>query len=117
MSYENQKQIAVRLLVIGLVQGVGFRPFVSRLATGLDIYGYVRNVGGSEVEIWIEGPEDRVYEFLLALHQDKPVVALLDQVYMSIEEPRGYTNFSIEKSHLNAIARSNIPPDFAICKD
>ncbi|MEM4751333.1 MAG: carbamoyltransferase HypF [Desulfurococcaceae archaeon] len=117
MSCENQKQIAVRLLVIGLVQGVGFRPFVSRLATGLDIYGYVRNVGGSEVEIWIEGPEDRVYEFLLALHQDKPVVALLDQVYMSIEEPRGYTNFSIEKSHLNAIARSNIPPDFAICKD
>jgi hydrogenase maturation protein HypF len=50
-------QKALRIRLIGIVQGVGFRSFVYRLATASGISGYVRNMGGSEVEIIAEGDE------------------------------------------------------------
>ncbi|RLG84792.1 MAG: hypothetical protein DRO39_07160, partial [Thermoprotei archaeon] len=46
-------RIALRIVVTGLVQGVGFRPFVHRAARRAGVAGYVRNVGGSEVEILV----------------------------------------------------------------
>ena len=117
MNEKPVSYIATRVVISGLVQGVGFRPFISRLAMQHGLRGYVKNIGGSEVEVWIEGPESNVYEFLVALYAEKPAVALLEYVYMSLEEPREYTSFTIEKSAENTLVRSNIPPDFAICKD
>lgn len=108
---------AIHILIRGLVQGVGFRPFVSRLAIRSGLNGYVKNIGGSEVEIWVEGSELSVLEFLISLFNDIPPVAILEQVYLSIEDPRGYEGFTIEKSSVDIYTRSNIPPDFAICRD
>ncbi|MGB9830808.1 MAG: acylphosphatase, partial [Fervidicoccus fontis] len=45
-------KIAHRIKIVGVVQGVGFRPFVYRLATNLNLFGYVVNKGGAEVEIF-----------------------------------------------------------------
>ncbi|MEM0368080.1 MAG: carbamoyltransferase HypF [Desulfurococcaceae archaeon] len=118
MNASREKNtIALKLVVTGLVQGVGFRPFISRLALKHKLGGYVKNIGGSEVELWIEGNEADVYEFLYSLFIDKPPVAILDQVFASKETPQGFTAFNIEKSSTNVLTRSNIPPDFAICKD
>ena len=117
MSNRGLKYIAARLILVGLVQGVGFRPFIHRLATKNALTGYVRNVGGSEVEVWIEGLEDCLYEFLHAIFYEAPLVVHIEGVFMSIEDPLGYRNFVIEKSDSKAFTRSNIPPDFAICKD
>ncbi|MEM4718137.1 MAG: carbamoyltransferase HypF, partial [Desulfurococcaceae archaeon] len=120
MRETNSKEInniAIHLLIRGLVQGVGFRPFISRLALRNGLKGYVKNIGGSEVEIWIEGNEQNIIEFLISLFNDKPPVALLEQVYLSVEDPRGYIDFIIDKSSVDVYARSNIPPDFAICRD
>lgn len=108
---------AVKIIVTGLVQGVGFRPFVERAVRKRGLVGYVRNVGGSEVEIWVEGPVDEVESFLLDLFLDKPKVAVIDEIYMEEVEPAGYSEFKILPSLREKNAASNIPPDFAICED
>ncbi|MGC8953144.1 MAG: carbamoyltransferase HypF [Desulfurococcus sp.] len=107
---------ALRIVVTGLVQGVGFRPFIDRVVRQMKLNGYVRNVGGSEVEVWIEGNEEYLYEFLAALLYEKPPPALIDDVVFEEEIPVGYTGFTILKSSEARILRSNIPPDLAVCR-
>lgn len=108
---------AYRLIVTGLVQGVGFRPFIHRLAVKNNVNGFVRNIGGSEVEIWIEGFVDNIERFVESIKNDKPIVAYIDEVIIEEKEPQGYTSFQILPSSSDRITRSNIPPDFAICRD
>ncbi|MEM0218172.1 MAG: carbamoyltransferase HypF [Desulfurococcaceae archaeon] len=117
MNADTAESIAVHLVISGLVQGVGFRPFISRLALKLGLRGYIRNIGGSEVEVWIEGPWNQVEEFLVALYYEKPPPASIDSVYACFEKPRGYTFFAIEKSNYDYYTESMIPPDFAVCSD
>ncbi len=109
--------IAARIIVVGLVQGVGFRPFVHRLASRLGLRGYVVNTGGSEVEIWVEGPDKKVSKFIELLEEEKPPPAIIEEKRVEIHEPAGYTSFNIMPSRRKLIRRSNIPPDFAICSD
>jgi hydrogenase maturation protein HypF len=106
---------AFRVVVTGLVQGVGFRPFIDRLARELGLRGYVRNIGGGEVELWIEGPEGSLDEFLVSLIYDKPPPAIIEHVFIEEEDSRGYEDFRIESSGESKYARSNIPPDLATC--
>ncbi|MEM1864518.1 MAG: acylphosphatase, partial [Desulfurococcaceae archaeon] len=108
---------AFRIIITGLVQGVGFRPFIDRSVKSLGLKGYVRNIGGSEVEIWIEGGEDSLYEFLYSLYVNKPPPAIIEDVFLSIEEPQGFKEFTILRSDENAVLRSNIPPDLAMCRE
>lgn len=63
---------AYKIRVVGVVQGVGFRPFVYRLARSLNLKGYVVNLGGSEVEVHVEGDESYLREFLARMPVDKP---------------------------------------------
>ncbi|MCC6040889.1 MAG: carbamoyltransferase HypF [Desulfurococcaceae archaeon] len=107
---------ALRLVITGLVQGVGFRPFVSRLARELRLRGYVRNIGGGEVELWIEGPEPYIEEFIAGLINEKPPPAIIEQVFFEEEGAQHYNDFYIEPSGENKYVRSIIPPDLAICK-
>ncbi|MEM1732407.1 MAG: carbamoyltransferase HypF [Desulfurococcaceae archaeon] len=108
---------AFRIIITGLVQGVGFRPFIDRSVKSLGLKGYVRNIGGSEVEIWIEGGEDSLYEFLYSLYVNRPPPAIIEDVFLSIEEPQGFKEFTILRSDENAVLRSNIPPDLAMCRE
>lgn len=108
---------AYRVIIRGLVQGVGFRPFIARLALENGLKGYVKNVGGSEVEVWVEGSDEQLNNFLVSLFYDKPSVATIEQVFLSVEDPLGLNQFTIMKSDTHHITRSNIPPDFAICRD
>ncbi len=109
--------IAAKIIVVGLVQGVGFRPFVHRLASTLGLRGYVVNTGGSEVEIWVEGPNEKVSMFIKLLEEEKPPPAIIEEKRVEIHEPVGYASFNILPSKRKLIRRSNIPPDFAICND
>lgn len=106
---------ARKIIVIGLVQGVGFRPFIHRIAVKYGLNGYVRNIGGSEVEIWVEGNSSSIRDFIEEIRSNHPPPAIIEEIVISQEEPRGYTGFSILKSGKNFYKRSNIPPDFAIC--
>lgn len=58
------KREAVLVRVTGIVQGVGFRPFIHRLAIRIGLKGYVKNMGGADVEIYLEGSENQIKEFL-----------------------------------------------------
>ena len=107
---------ALRLRVTGVVQGVGFRPFVYRLAVSMGLRGYVRNLGGAEVEIWVEGPEEAVRAFPRELVRRKPPSARIEGVEAVEVEPRGHPDFRILRSERGATALSMIPPDFGICE-
>jgi hydrogenase maturation protein HypF len=108
---------AARIVVTGVVQGVGFRPFVYRTAVKLGLCGYVRNLGGSEVEIWVEGADGSIERFLEALERERPPPARLERVVVARAEPRGYSSFTILESGAQVSARSQIPPDIGVCED
>ena len=109
----------IKIQVTGIVQGVGFRPFIYRTAVEKDLRGYVKNRGDAGVEILIEGKESAVHEFLSDLRLKKPPLAQIFEVISS--EPKGkdeYSTFTIvTSSSETGLSGSVIPPDIAICND
>lgn len=108
---------AAKLIIVGIVQGVGFRPFIYRLARSTGVRGYVRNVGGSEVEVVVEGSEERVLNFIKQLRESAPPAARIEEINVSFIEPVGYSDFSILPSAKEAVKYSMITPDIGICDD
>jgi hydrogenase maturation protein HypF len=111
--------LRVKLNVTGIVQGVGFRPFVYRIAVKNDLAGYVRNRGDAGVEILLEGDAANVKSFMRDLTAKKPPLAQIDRV-RSTELPGAnqYGEFTIWKSSTEAeLSGSIIPPDIAICNE
>jgi hydrogenase maturation protein HypF len=103
----------VRVMVRGAVQGVGFRPYVFRLATSLGLDGSVCNTGdGLLVEA--EGPEPRLQEFLQRLPLEKPPHSVILSLESRFLDPVGLTGFSIEASR-GGSATALILPDLATC--
>lgn len=104
------------IVVSGRVQGVGFRPFVHRLATRLSIKGNVRNLSG-QVLIHAEGPASALHDFEAALLRDAP--ALSRPVIASSRgiTPIGAEAFRIEASQPTHAADIHLPPDQSICPD
>jgi hydrogenase maturation protein HypF len=100
-----------RLTIKGIVQGVGFRPFVYRLAKSMDLRGYVRNTGDGTVEVVIDRD---VKEFVSRLKAEKPPIALVESV--RVEEVKGEArDFVIERSGGKSEELSLPPPDVATC--
>ncbi len=104
---------AYRIVVRGLVQGVGFRPFVVRLAKRMGAKGWVRNVAGGAVEIHLEGVQPEL--FIRELETRKPWPAIIEKVEIVETVYRGCRDFIILKSERNTL-RSQIPRDVAICE-
>ncbi len=113
---QSPRKAAV-LRVSGIVQGVGFRPFVHRAARKAGVGGYVRNMGGSEVEIRVEGEEGQIAEFLKLLLLEKPPPARIEELTMTEDQPTGLEEFRILPSRRGARLYSMIPPDLAVCDD
>lgn len=107
---------ALHLVLEGRVQGVGFRPFVNRLAGGLGLAGWVRNRTGT-VEIHVEGPRDTLQAFMRRLFQDAPPLAQPHLASCDPASPLALDTFAIHNSAPDAGARICIPPDLATCDD
>jgi hydrogenase maturation protein HypF len=105
-----------KVTVRGVVQGVGFRPFVYRLATQLKLSGWVLNAGQG-VFIEIEGPRDRVQLFLLRLEKEKPPLATIQSLEFSLLDAAGYDGFHIRYSEQSGRKTVMILPDVAVCAD
>lgn len=101
-----------RLFLFGTVQGVGFRPTVHRVATGLGLPGYVRN-NGANVEVCIPGGEGEAEAFLAKLRTELPPLAEVTSHEVDVGEPEG-TAFAILTSSEGS-RMSIIPPDTAVC--
>lgn len=107
---------AVQIRVTGLVQGVGFRPFVYRLATGLGLSGFVRNDSGG-VEIVVAGPGDRLDRFQRVLLCEPPPVCRIDTVRVDPFTSALSGSFRIVDSRTSTARRAFVPPDLAVCPD
>ena len=106
-----------KVLVEGIVQGVGFRPFVCRIATELELTGYVRNLG-NVVEIIIQGSDEQIADFIYKLQNELPPIAKINNLEtedIESNETEEYDDFTIKESSDSFSGTSVIPPDLAIC--
>ncbi|BCU68829.1 carbamoyltransferase HypF [Stygiolobus caldivivus] len=106
-----------KLTITGIVQGVGFRPFIFRIARKSGLRGYVKNLGGSEVEVLIQGDKQNIGYFMERLFRDVPEVAKIEKVVSEEVECGEWNDFSILPSGDTIKEPSQIPPDFAVCED
>jgi hydrogenase maturation protein HypF len=102
--------------VEGVVQGVGFRPFVYSLATRLGLAGWVGNdVDGVFAEV--EGPAGQIRDFLAALQRDAPPLARVERVSAQPMTPQGRPGFAIVASDMAGRRRALVSADSATCAD
>ena len=107
---------AVKIKVNGVVQGVGFRPFVYRIAHEHGVCGWVRNTSGN-VEIEVEGTGREVDKFVAALKAEAPPLARIDHIDVASCSSHGYGKFEIRESLSEEGGYQLVSPDIATCSD
>ncbi len=112
-------QIRATIEVTGIVQGIGFRPFVYRIARENQLTGYVKNTGDGKVKIVVEGEENDIEKFLYQLEHEIPSIGRIDNKIIKFNKNiknKKYNNFNIIPSDKNKKSKTPIyPPDIAIC--
>ena len=111
MNFERLK-VSVR----GAVQGVGFRPFIYRLATQLGLNGWVLN-SAQGVLIEVEGVGDVLRQFLLRIEKEKPARASIQSLESCVLDAVGYDRFEISYSEQSGPKTVLLLPDIATCSD
>jgi len=101
--------------VRGIVQGVGFRPFVYGLAIKYNLKGWVYNTS-EDVKIEVEGEAEAVGQFERELKTEAPPLAHIENVTIEYHPPRGYKNFEIRQSQAQEGKYQLISPDVATCQ-
>lgn len=105
-----------RLVIRGAVQGVGFRPFLYRLARELDLAGWVSN-SASGVVVEVEGPAAAVRTFALRVEPERPPRSFIESLETTILDPVGLAGFTIRPSDPTGEQTALILPDIATCAD
>lgn len=116
---DSERSLSLRRLRVeihGAVQGVGFRPFVYRLATELGLVGWVIN-NNQGVFIEVEGGEPRLHTFLERLPRDAPPRALINSLEADWLAPVGFDRFAIRPSDGGGAKTAFVLPDVATCPD
>ena len=106
--------------VTGVVQGIGFRPFIYRLAQKLGLKGYVLNSGDAGVEIVVEGEKEKITDFRDAIKEQKPALSRIESFKIKWMPFNGdHDSFIIKKSSKEKGSPKGavFPPDIAICDD
>ena len=93
MEAISEKYAAFSAQVTGRVQGVGFRYSTIREAKRLGLHGWVRNTAEGDVEVWAEGPPEKLSLFGSWLHKGPPL-ARVDSVKIETVAPRAYPDFN-----------------------
>ena len=110
------KNITVQVVITGLVQGVGFRPFVYRMALKFGLVGWVKNTN-ENVIIRITGEPAQIGYFMVSLRNEAPQAAGIENVIKEALELEEFSDFQILKSHNVSEEITEISPDIAVCKD
>jgi len=111
---DHLTDVAYKLTIIGLVQGVGFRPFVYRLANELKIKGWVKNTNYALIA-HIQGPTDNIESFVHQLREQKPHASRIDKILSEKSDLQNLENFTIVASEILSDEVTNISPDIAVC--
>ncbi|HZT57629.1 MAG TPA: carbamoyltransferase HypF [Pyrinomonadaceae bacterium] len=106
----------LRVVARGAVQGVGFRPFVFRLATELNLRGWVVN-SSQGVFAEVEGDERELKDFLLRLERERPPRSFIQSLESSFLDPVGFERFEIRASDDAGEKTALVLPDIATCPD
>ncbi|MHB1354784.1 MAG: carbamoyltransferase HypF [Anaerolineae bacterium] len=112
----NTERQALHVTVRGIVQGVGFRPFVYHLALQYHLNGWVRNTS-SGVEIVVEGEPSNLAAWQQALHTQAPPLSHIETIVPQAISVADYADFTILHSEAQLGAYQPISPDFATCPD
>jgi len=104
------------LSISGVVQSVGFRPFVYRLATELQLTGWVQNTARG-VSIEVEGTQEQLTTFQHRLTSEQPPNAQIHTLTTQWREPAYDTSFILKSSDISAVTSFNVLPDLATCPD
>ncbi|MCF7859385.1 MAG: carbamoyltransferase HypF [Candidatus Cloacimonetes bacterium] len=104
-----------KLMINGIVQGVGFRPFIYKLAVEEDLKGFVLNNTGG-VEIIVEGDKSTLQRFMTRIKSELPPAAKIESVSVRELPDRGYNKFEIKLS-TKGNGSTLISPDLAVCDD
>ena len=118
MSTVDEVPLAARFRILGRVQGVGFRPFVARLASMLKVAGWVKNTPEGVI-IHAEGPADVLEAFADRLRREPPPAAEIHDITRHEAAPEGHQQFSIHESELaenSPVILAVITPDLAACR-
>ena len=116
LSERASETVRLKMVIRGAVQGVGFRPFVFRLATEMGLAGWVNN-SAEGVFIEVEGAKARLDEFLSKLELEKPPRSFIQSLESSWLDALGYVEFEIRESHAGGPKSALILPDIATCPD
>ena len=114
-TYQGERRRG-RIHVEGIVQGVGFRPFVHSLANRLGLAGFVAN-DPAGVTIEVEGGGAEIAEFISTIHNGAPPLAVVEHVAYEDAPSRGERTFEIVHSRDAGDRRALISPDIATCAD
>jgi hydrogenase maturation protein HypF len=113
---ESGERQRVRVAITGAVQGVGFRPFVYRLATSLRLTGWVGN-SSHGVLIEAEGDEASLQQFLLRLSRERPPRSFIQSLEPTMLDPVGFERFDIRPSLDAGTPSALVVPDIALCDE
>lgn len=108
--------ITEKITIWGIVQGVGFRPFIAKLGDELGMKGTVRNAGGL-VDIWVTDTVERIDAFVHAIRERKPEPAEIVHIHREEKEYTEFYEFSIAHSGELDDEAPMIPADLALCPD
>ncbi|MBI4824793.1 MAG: acylphosphatase [Nitrospirae bacterium] len=106
----------LKINITGVVQGVGFRPFIFRLAQEMGLKGYVFNDAGG-VAVEVEGKEPLLTQFLIRIEEEKPVLSKIFSLRHSFLHDKGFKDFVIEESNDTGDIKVSLLPDIAACDE
>jgi hydrogenase maturation protein HypF len=106
----------VEVEVSGIVQGVGFRPFIARLASKYALTGFVKN-SATGAFINICGTDSLVESFLCELQRDPPILAKIDKITIKETKYKKFNAFTVEESVDGSAKNALFPPDLTICEE
>ncbi len=115
MSLINRRKIQVK----GIVQGVGFRPFIYKIALENKLFGWVFN-DSDGVTIEVEGNQEQLDKFISEISSKKPPLAVVNEVIILSEDENianKYSKFEITESHSKENRQTLIAPDNNVCED
>lgn len=106
----------LRIVIRGAVQGVGFRPFIYRLATQMQLAGWITNTG-SGVCIEVQAQPETLTEFLMRIEREQPPRASIQSLESTILDPLDWSGFEIRESSEEGPKSVLVLPDIATCPD
>jgi len=106
----------LKLRITGLVQSIGFRPFIYRLAKTIGLKGYVLN-DATGVTIEVEGERKDLENFLIRVEKEKPQLSKIYSLQHAFLEETGFKDFKIRESQEEGLKRAHILPDIAVCEE